>query len=69
MADVNIDYTCGCGFRAKRLEAAVGHSETAKHTLSVLGTIRTSKSAVVVEEHAKIVSEFEQLRSKLVSKD
>lgn len=45
MADVEINYSCGCGFKTKRLEAAVEHSDTQQHTLTVLGTIKGFKPA------------------------
>ena len=69
MADVNIDYHCGCGYKTKRLEEAIKHSESSRHTLGVLGTVRTSKDAVVAGESTRVVSDFEQLRSKLTGKD
>lgn len=40
MADVDIVYGCGCGFKTGRLEAAVEHSDNTRHSMTVLGTIK-----------------------------
>ena len=43
MADVDITYGCGCGFKTRRLEAAIEHLNTKHHTLTVLGIIKSTK--------------------------
>lgn len=46
MATVNIDYNCGCGFRARTVEEAIGHADTSHHTLTVAGSVRSSEPKV-----------------------
>jgi len=43
MASINITYSCGCGFVTHKLEAAVEHADTQKHTLTVLGIVQKSE--------------------------
>jgi len=46
MADVDITYGCGCGFKTRRLEAAVEHSDDKHHSMTVLGTIKPASRAI-----------------------
>ena len=39
MADIRIQYSCGCGFIAKDVEKAIDHVEQTEHTVTVLGKI------------------------------
>ena len=46
MADVHVTYTCGCGFKTRRSEAAIEHSDSEHHSITVLGTIKSTASKV-----------------------
>ena len=71
MADANIDYNCGCGFKTKRLEEAKKHSDSADHRMTVLGTINPVKevpTAGITEPLKPLpvdTSDIEALRKKL----
>ena len=43
-ADIQIQYTCGCGFRTEKLDEAVKHVKKTGHSMTVLGMIRAVKS-------------------------
>jgi len=64
MASVKIDYTCGCGFRTRSLEAAVEHSDDEHHSLVVLGEIRYEKPKAQYTDTTP-VTDFAALRKKL----
>lgn len=75
MADVDISHNCGCGYKSRSLEAAVRHSDTEHHTLTVLGTIRPAsetidkmawaRKAPVIDETPASLSRIEAVRHKL----
>lgn len=44
---VNVQYSCGCGFRTAVPNEAVSHSRKTGHTLSVLGEIRNRRPGKV----------------------
>ncbi len=39
MADVKVEYGCGCGFETRHLEAATEHSDSTHHKITIRGTI------------------------------
>ncbi len=70
MADVDVTYGCGCGFKTGRPEAALEHSDTQHHTLTVLGSIkpasRTNKREPQTRAGASIdASRIEEIRRKI----
>ena len=70
MADVDITYGCGCGFKTVRAEAAVEHSDDKQHTLTVLGTIKPASRTHTTTTQARTessidVSRIEELRHKI----
>ncbi|MCJ7760841.1 hypothetical protein MUP59_06845 [Candidatus Bathyarchaeota archaeon] len=48
MAIVDINYACGCGFHARTVEEAIKHVDDSQHTLSVLGSVKSSVPKVRV---------------------
>lgn len=52
MAKISISYNCGCGFRTTNLAEAVLHSDTAGHSLDVIGSI--SKDRIADQRMANI---------------
>lgn len=44
MAAVLVTYSCGCGYHTENQKEAIKHSDAKKHTLTVLGTIRTLRA-------------------------
>lgn len=59
MAIVDISYNCGCGFHALTVEAAIAHVDNNKHTLGVIGSVkssvrkvRTAKASSYSDTHA-----------------
>jgi len=43
MADINITYSCGCGYKTLIIDEAITHSDEKQHSLTVLGTIKKDK--------------------------
>ena len=43
MANVHILANCGCGYKTKRLEEAVVHSDTTGHRMDIFGSVRSDK--------------------------
>ena len=43
MADIRIQYTCGCGFITRDIEDATDHVEKTEHTMTALGNIMPDK--------------------------
>ena len=43
MAEIKIQYCCGCGFKTADSDAAVDHCVLKAHTLTVYGVIRSEK--------------------------
>ncbi len=39
MANVKVEYGCGCGFETKRLEEATEHSDSVHHKMTIRGAI------------------------------
>ena len=46
MASPDIRYNCGCGFRAKVLEAAAKHCDEKSHVITVQGNIYPDKAPI-----------------------
>lgn len=40
MADIKIQFQCGCGFISKSAVEAVKHADDKKHTLTIAGAIK-----------------------------
>lgn len=40
MADIDLDFNCGCRFKTKSSEEASRHSDTKRHIITVMGTVR-----------------------------
>lgn len=53
MASIDLNISCGCGYRANSLEAAVGHSDTTHHTIQILGVIKPTVSKAAIEAASK----------------
>ena len=53
MADVEFGINCGCGYKTKRLEEAEMHSDETHHTLTVLGSVKSTASLVQVAKTKK----------------
>lgn len=62
MANVSINYNCGCGFGVGRLEEAVKHSDATGHTITVLGTIKPSSGVTEQKAKSDIHSRLDALR-------
>jgi len=39
MASTDIQYNCGCGYKTRKLEAAVNHCDEKSHVITVQGNI------------------------------
>lgn len=40
MADVDLNFSCGCGYKTHSLEAAEMHSDSANHKMTILGAVK-----------------------------
>ena len=47
MTKTKVSVSCGCGFITNDIVAAEKHSEKMKHTLSIIGEVRTDKEVAV----------------------
>lgn len=54
MADVKLNISCGCGFKARRLEEAEKHSDTSHHIITVLGMIKPTVSKAANKATSKV---------------
>jgi len=71
MAVLDVQYTCGCGFRTTEPMKAIDHVNTTKHTLTVVGTIRpgtpsaNARPSTSQKPEQQVESEFDRLRKLL----